>query len=91
MMDGHPAVLCFRIRSLYHKEKGKKSSSKNNCAMKIAGIPYLKYQCLVLWRKRRIPMVQPSAPPARAVKNREASEMRQAPRTALFLSIPMTA
>ena len=31
-----------------------------------------------------MPMVQPSAPPRNAVQNKEASEMRQAPRMALF-------
>ncbi len=56
----------------------------------MAGMPYLKYQCFVLCRKYCIPRVQPAAPPSNAVINKEASEMRQAPRTALFLSMPMT-
>ena len=52
-------------------------------------MPYLKYQCLVLWRKCRMPSVHPKAPPKKAMENKEASEMRQAPRMALFLSTPM--
>lgn len=57
--------------------------------MRMVGIPYLKYQCLVLWRKWRMPQMLPMLPPMIAVKKREASEMRQAPRIALLLSIPI--
>ncbi len=55
----------------------------------MAGIPYLKYQCLVLCRKRCIPRMEPRLPPKSAIIKREASEMRNAPRMALFLSMPI--
>lgn len=55
----------------------------------MAGSPYLNLGCLVLWRKHLIPIMQPRLPPIRAAIKREASEMRQAPRMALFLSMPI--
>ncbi len=46
------------------------------CNTKMTGIPYTKYQCLVLWRNKCIPMIEPMLPPMIAIRNSVASGMR---------------
>lgn len=59
------------------------------CNMSIRGIPYTKYQCLVLWWNALIPMIEPMLPPMMAMIKREDSGMRQSFFAALLLSIPI--
>ena len=60
------------------------------CKIKIRGIPYTKYQCLVLWRKVYMPKIQPMLPPIIAMVKRVASGIRKALFLALSLSLYMT-
>jgi len=62
---------------------------RTTCNINIAGIPYTKEKCLVLWRKVYIPAMDPMLPPISATIKRVASGIRKAPLIALRLSIPI--
>ena len=55
------------------------------------GRPALKEACLVLWRKKYIPIMPPKAPPNKASKKSVFSGTRHAPRFARALSMPIMA
>ena len=60
------------------------------CIIRIAGMPYRKYQCLVLWWKKCIPMMLPILLPIKASTNKVDSGIRQERFLALCLSTPIT-
>ncbi len=60
------------------------------CTIRMAGRPYRKYQCLVLWWNMCMPAMPPMLPPIKASTNKVDSGMRQERFLALCLSIPIT-
>jgi hypothetical protein len=52
------------------------------------GIPYIKYQCLVLCLKSKIPVYSPGHPPINANQKKVLSGIRHTLLLALYLSIP---
>ena len=59
--------------------------------IRMAGIPYRKYQCFVLCLKRCIPAMEPMLPPIRASTKRVDSGMRHERFRAFDLSTPIAA
>ena len=69
----------------------KKKASPTICSTSITGMPMVKRRCFVLCRNRYIPAREPMLPPKIAARKRVFSEIRQRPRRAFHLSMPISA
>ena len=81
-----PSIRLFMILLYLPKVN---SQTAPACRTRIRGIPTVKYQCLVLWRKTYMPAQVPILPPTMAAKNRVFSEIRHFLCFAFHLSSPI--